>query len=118
MLLKTFYFQFTKGYQLSLNGRKFVKDPITGNKIIRNGVLVEMVKGKNGVLVSGHLSYPATRLLDKAGSLKTVREDVPAIILSSVRYSEQPKAVFLVTPPHLMKYAKLVLILVKQLGGI
>ena len=44
-----------------------------------------------------------------------MREDVPAIILSSVRYSEQPKAVFLVTPPHLMKYAKLVLILVKQL---
>jgi type IV secretory pathway TraG/TraD family ATPase VirD4 len=115
VLLKTFYFQFTKGYQLSLNGRKFVKDPITGNKIIRNGVLVEMVKGKNGVLVPGHLSYPATRLLDKAGSLKTVRENVPAIILSSVRYSEQPKAVFLVTPPHLMKYAKLVLILVKQL---
>ncbi|BAS11898.1 hypothetical protein AHiyo8_02010 [Arthrobacter sp. Hiyo8] len=32
-----------------------------------------------------------------------------------VRYSESPKAVFLVTPPHLMQYAKLVLILVKQL---
>ena len=115
VLLKTFYFQFTKGYQLSLNGRKFVKDPVTGHKIIRNGVLVEMVKGPDGKLVPGHLNYPTTRLLDKAGKPQTVRESVPAIILSSVRYSEQPKAVFLVTPPHLMKYAKLVLILVKQL---
>ena len=115
VLLKTFYFQFTKGYQLSLNGRRFVKDPITGNKIIRNGVLIEMVKDSNGVLVPGNLRYSTTRLLDKAGVPKAVKEDVPAIILSSVRYSEQPKAVFLVTPPHLMKYAKLVLILVKQL---
>src|SRR6218665_4084429 len=32
-----------------------------------------------------------------------------------VRYSEAPKAVFLVTPPHLMKYAKVLLILIKQL---
>ena len=33
----------------------------------------------------------------------------------TVRYAEQPKAVFLVTPPHLMKYAKIILILLKQL---
>ena len=41
--------------------------------------------------------------------------DTCAIIQTSVRYSEKPKMVFLVTPPHLMNYAKLILILVKQL---
>lgn len=115
MLVRTFYFQFTKGYQVSLNGRRLVKDPVTGNKIIRNGVLVEMVRNTNGVLEPGHLKYQTTRLVDKAGVPEAMEERVPAIISSSVRYSEQPKAVFLVTPPHLMKYAKLILILVKQL---
>lgn len=35
--------------------------------------------------------------------------------MTSVSYTEKPKALFLVTPPHLMEYAKLVLIFVKQL---
>ena len=38
-----------------------------------------------------------------------------AIIRTMARYSEKNKIVFLVTPPHLMKYAKLILILIKQL---
>ena len=40
---------------------------------------------------------------------------VNVITQNYVKYSEQPKMTFLVTPPHLMKYAKLILILVKQL---
>ena len=45
------------------------------------------------------------------------KEEVQSVVITQtmVRYSEQPKLVFLVTPPHLMKYAKLILILVKQL---
>lgn len=39
----------------------------------------------------------------------------PTLMSQTVRYAEQPKAVFLVTPPHLMKYAKIILILLKQL---
>ena len=39
----------------------------------------------------------------------------PVICATSVHYAEKPKFVFLVTPPHLMKYAKLILILIKQL---
>src|SRR5699024_3265069 len=46
---------------------------------------------------------------------RVVSGEAPVVIATKVRYSEKPKAVFLVTPPHLMKYAKLILILVKQL---
>ena len=44
-----------------------------------------------------------------------VEVNTSAIISTMCRYTEKPKAVFLVTPPHLMKYAKLILILIKQL---
>lgn len=116
VLVRTLYFKFTKGYQVSLNGRRFIKDPITNEKIVRNGTLVEMVKDSDGVLVKGNLRYPSVRLAtDEAGDTYPVNEDVPAVVLTTVRYSEQPKAVFLVTPPHLTKYAKLLLVLLKQL---
>ena len=47
--------------------------------------------------------------------IETTEIKQPALMSQSVRYAEQPKAVFLVTPPHLMKYAKIILILLKQL---
>ena len=42
-------------------------------------------------------------------------EDTDAILMTSVSYTEKSKMLFLVTPPHMMEYAKLVLIFVKQL---
>src|SRR5699024_10422292 len=54
--------------------------------------------------------------LDLTGEVdEKVTSQARAITQTMVRYSEMPKAVFLVTPPHLMKYAKIVLILIKQL---
>ncbi len=137
MLLRTFYFRFTKEYQTSLNGRYFITDPITNEKVVKNGVLVELkqrqryVRDEKGqqildpetgkpvtetVFVPGHTTYKQTQLenLTEGEPVKAVAE-VPAIISEMVRYSDKPKVVFLVTPPHLMKYAKLILILVKQL---
>lgn len=117
MLIRTFHFRFTKDYQTSLNGRYFITDPITSQKIVKNGILVELRKDADtGEYKPGHTTYPQMRLTNITyGMPDKEMGQAQAIISNMVRYSENPKAVFLVTPPHLMKYAKLVLILVKQL---
>lgn len=117
MLIRTFYFRFTKDYQTSLNGQYFITDPITNDKIVKNGLLVEVKKDeRSGKYVPGHTTYKQMRLTNIAGGNPDKEMgEAQAVISTMVRYSESPKAVFLVTPPHLMKYAKLILILVKQL---
>ncbi|MCX5103426.1 type IV secretory system conjugative DNA transfer family protein [Streptomyces sp. NBC_00439] len=124
MLVRTFYFHFKKNYQVSLNGRHFVTEPVTGKKIIKNGVLRELRPVREGGTQDGKIlsfqpgdtMYPHTRLdFSGGGNPEKVSGESRAIMQTMVRYSESPKAVFLVTPPHLMKYAKLILILVKQL---
>ncbi|MEU6263726.1 type IV secretory system conjugative DNA transfer family protein [Saccharopolyspora shandongensis] len=124
MLVRTFYFHFKKNYQVSLNGRHFVIEPVTGKKIIKNGVLRELRPVREGGTRDGKIlsfqpedtMYPHTRLdFSGGGNPEKVSGETRAITQMMVRYAESPKAVFLVTPPHLMKYAKLILILVKQL---
>ncbi|MET0885691.1 MAG: type IV secretory system conjugative DNA transfer family protein [Mycetocola sp.] len=117
MLIRSFFFRFTKDYQTSLNGRYYITDPITKEKIVKNGILVELRKDEaSGEYKPGHTTYPQMRLTNITfGMPDKEMGEAQAIISNMVRYSEKPKVVFLVTPPHLMKYAKLVLILVKQL---
>ncbi|MEU9267178.1 type IV secretory system conjugative DNA transfer family protein [Streptomyces sp. NPDC048251] len=124
MLVRTFYFGFTKNYQVSLNGRHYVVEPVTGKKIVKNGVMRELKPVREGGTRDGKILsfqpgdtlYPDTRLdFSGGGNPEKVSYRARAITQTLSRYSESPKAVFLVTPPHLMKYAKLILILVKQL---
>jgi len=123
MLVRTFYFHFKKSYQISLNGRHFVVEPVTGRKQIKNGVIRELkpvrAAGRcDGQILGfqpGDTMYPQSRLEEAGSTHEAVTGEARAITQTMVRYSENPKAVFLVTPPHLMKYAKLILILVKQL---
>lgn len=117
MLIRTFYFRFTKQHQTSLNGRFFITDPISGEKIVKNGLLVEMRRDEStGKFAVGRTTYPQMRLTNISHGIPDKElGQAEAIVSTMVRYSERPKAVFLVTPPHLMKYAKLILILVKQL---
>ncbi|QXV57385.1 type IV secretory system conjugative DNA transfer family protein [Amycolatopsis sp. TNS106] len=124
MLVRVFFFHFKKNYQVSLNGRHYVIEPVTGKKVIKNGVLREVRPVRDGrtadeKIVSfepGDTMYPHTRLdFSGGGNPEKVSGEARAITRTTVRYSESPKAVFLVTPPHLMKYAKLILILIKQL---
>lgn len=124
MLVRTFWFQFTKRYQVSLNGRHYVVEPVTGKKIVKNGVLRELRPVREGGTRDGKILsfqpedtlYRATRLdFAGGGNPEKVEDHARAITQTLARYSESPKALFLVTPPHLMKYAKLILILVKQL---
>lgn len=121
MLIRTFYFYFKKDYQVSLDGRYFVTDPITEEKIVKNGIIDELLPVLNeaGEVVKyerGHTKFKRMQLTNITSNQpgKEMGES-NAFISTMVRYSEKPKMVFLVTPPHLMKYAKLILILIRQL---
>ena len=142
LLVKTFYFEFQKDYQTSYDGRTYMKDPVLGTKIVKNGFLTEMikVKAKDGTIK--FKKYPSTfekdtvtDVISIAKQLDELPEDitpeekeakrkelvqytkVKTNIFNSLsaKYQEKCKMVFLVTPPHLMKYAKIILILIKQL---
>ncbi|MET3172866.1 UNVERIFIED_ORG: type IV secretory pathway TraG/TraD family ATPase VirD4 [Arthrobacter sp. UYCu721] len=121
MLIRTMHFHFKKDYQSSLNGRYYITDPVTSKKIVKNGIIMELkqVRNEAGEVIRyepGHTVYPQMRLDNvTSSSPEKVMGKAQAIISTMVRYSESPKMVFLVTPPHLMKYAKLILILIKQL---
>ena len=118
-LINTFYFKFTKSYQTSLDGRFFVKDPVLGDKIVKNGTLIElkpqMDEDGNVVKYSKAKTTFTKDVVDFLNGGEKKRGEVSAIIRTLTRYAEKPKMVFLVTPPHLMNYAKLILILIKQL---
>jgi hypothetical protein len=114
-LIKTFYFLFTLGYKTTLDGKSYVKDPILNEKIVLNGVLEELVysdgkyeKKESVIMVKRNVGF-----YRDSAEFEDVR--VPVISQTMVRYSEKPKMVFFITPPHLMSYAKLILILIKQM---
>ncbi len=138
MLVKTFYFEFQKDYQTSYDGKTYMRDPVLGTRIVKNGFLTELVKvrRKDGTIV--YRKAPTTfdretvmNLVEAAEKLAAAdpaerdalrseviqRGTVKTNIFTSLtaKYQEKCKMVFLVTPPHLMKYAKLILILIKQL---
>lgn len=114
-LLKTFYFELELTYKTSLNGKSYVKDPILKKKIVRDGVLREMKKRKDGTYGFGETKVVRRyrNLTEENPVEKQIK--VPVFSQKTVNYTERPKIVFFVTPPHLMKYAKLILILIKQM---
>ena len=122
VLVHEYYFEFRKGYLTSLDGRTYVKDPVLGTKIATDGTLTELLKDtKTGKFKAGTTKFKRRmlkaneRFANESVSYKASVERIAAITQSYVKYMEKPKIVFLVTPPHLMKYAKLILILIKQL---
>lgn len=128
-LLHEFHFSFVKSYQRTLDGRHYVKDPILDKKIVRDGILTELqsVQKKNSEAIiykKGKSTFVQRKIKNlstlkdediKQGNIIKEKIDTNIINMMSTRYSEQPKMVFLVTPPHLKQYAKLLLILIKQL---
>lgn len=104
LLRETFYFMFEKSYQKTFDGKHFVQNPILHERIVKNGLLYELhpkTKAKR------HTSFK--RIIGK----QTKRTH--KILQTSVNYCEKPKIIFFITPPHLLKYAKLSLIAIKQL---
>lgn len=118
-LVRTFYFRFQKMYQTTLSGRMYMKDPILGNKIVKNGVMTELrpVREADGKTVykPGHVTFKTEHIVDLDTMPRMEQTKARAVMQFMLNYSEKPKMVFLVTPPHLMSYAKLILILIKQL---
>lgn len=118
LVLNTFYFQFTKNYTKTLDGRFYVTDPVLEERIIKNGLLVELQPDAEGKYVPSKSTFKRRMLVLDNDSYEYVVDDEGrdfVFVSDSVRYTETPKALFLVTPPHLMSYAKLILILIKQL---
>lgn len=119
-----YYFQFTKGYQKSLNGRTYVEHPVHKTRIVHGGTLVELQRTKDDDVVTMSVGQTMMKrkrrllLSDEALGLKAGQErvdDVPVFIQNEVNYTEEPKAIFFITPPHLMTYAKVILILLNQM---
>lgn len=100
MLVRTFYFQFRKSYQTSLDARYYITDPILGDKIVKNGVLVEMrqFKTPEGKIVyrKAKTTFKQEKILDVIAGGDRVQVDTQAITRTQVRYAEKPKMVFLV----------------------
>ena len=121
-LIKNFYFKFTKTYQTTLSGKTYIKDPILGDKIVNGGVLVELVEKlvekegeKEKKYIKGNTMMDSTIIKNTENQPVVEKYETKAIMQYMTDYSEKPKIVFLITPPHLTAYAKLLLILIKQL---
>lgn len=116
LLVKTFYFEVELTYKTDLSGRRYIKDPVLKTKILKDGALREMRKDrKTGTFIFADtmVKRDYVDILDTAS--ETTRVAIPAFTQKSVKYTERPKAIFFITPPHLMGYAKLILILIKQM---
>lgn len=116
-LIRTMFFQFEKRYLTTLDGAFYLKDPILDERVPNGGIIIELKQTAHGfkpgrdTFVSktiGNIDQPVDKM-----TVETI--DKPIISQTSVHYGEKPKMIFLVTPPHLTAYAKLILILLKQL---
>lgn len=108
-LVKTFYFRFTKGYR-KFNSVSYIIDEITNDKIVLGGTLVEL----DPVTKEPNISEFSHESIDYVSKSKR-NVTSPIIVSNQVFYSERPKAIFFIVPPHLQHYQKHVLIMIKQM---
>lgn len=108
-VIKEFYFEFTKGYK-KFDGITYVIDPITKKKIISGGTLLELDPKTKEPIVS---MFTSKQVDVSAQSYTNVTR--PILTSNQVFYSERPKFVFAITPPHLQVYQKHILIIIKQI---
>ena len=122
--MREYYFEFTKGYQKSLDGRVFQLDPVSGKKIIRDGIVEELRWFKkplpNGKFKRERKKQPSiisvtAKRLTKHNMAEQYKEKQKVFDQINVHYTEQPRVVFTITPPHLASYAKIVLIMLNQM---
>lgn len=106
---KEFYFLFTKGYK-KYDSISYVLNPITRNKIVSGGTLVELDRRTKEHKTSEFTNH-------QINVMSNSYEDVtkPILTANQVFYTEQPKFVFAITPPHLQVYQKHILIIIKQI---
>lgn len=116
LLVKTFYFELELTFKTDLSGRRYVKDPVLNKKIIKDGALRELRFNKKKNKFEYRDTVVKRRYYDLLNEdRKQEIVEIPAFSQKTVKYTERPKAIFFITPPHLMSYAKLILILIKQM---
>ena len=108
-ITKEFFFKFTKGYK-RYDGITYVIDPITRKKIISGGTLVELHPRTKEPVVS---EFTTRQIELLSNGIQDVSK--PVITSNQVFYSERPKFIFAITPPHLQVYQKHILIIIKQI---
>lgn len=108
-IAKTFYFEFQKGYKTA-GGISYIIDPITKKKVVSGGLLIELDPTTKQPKVS---TYQSTKIDYATRGLANVQ--LPIIASSQVFYSERPKFLFAITPPHLQQYQRHVLVIIKQI---
>lgn len=106
---KEFFFKFTKGYKLYDN-ITYVIDTITRRKIINGGTLIELDPKTKEPKISEFVNNEVDIM---ANSFQNVTK--PILRANQVFYSERPKFIFAITPPHLQVYQKHILIIIKQI---
>lgn len=114
-LFKVFYFKFELMYLTNLTGRKYLRDPITKQRVPRNGVLIEL-QNEDGKFIRKKSTYLGKAIKDIYNPSEGLESfDKPVFRQTFVRYHDKPKMLNLITPPHLPKYIRLPLILLGQL---
>ena len=132
--IHTWHFKFTKDYQRSLDNRTYVIDPVSDERVVKDGYLIEVVpkkvkrKFKDGTVREVWRAsrqdtvLPRSRvsLLEGAGSRAGTLgeiENYNALLFEQIQvhYAEEPVFVDFITPPHLKSYARIILILINQM---
>ena len=108
-IVKEFYFKFVKGYKTH-DSISYIINPITKEKIISGGVLIELDPVTKEPKVS---EFTSQQINVTTKSYQQVSR--PIIVSNQVFYSERPKFIFAITPPHLQQYQKHILVIIKQI---
>lgn len=100
-----FEFEFTRGYAKTVDGKKFVQNPRTGERIMQGGTLRQGVVDKD-----------TNKFIRQRDSVELVNGAiVQPIEQTDAVYNIRPKAIFSITPPHLTDYIKVVIVMVSVL---
>ena len=108
-IVKEFYFKFVKGYKTH-DSISYIINPITKEKIISGGVLIELDPDTKEPKAS---EFTSQQINVATKSYQQVSR--PIIVSNQVFYSERPKFIFAITPPHLQQYQKHILVIIKQI---
>lgn len=100
----TYVFEFMRGYAKTVDGKRFITNPTTHQRIEQGGTLRLGEVDKQGNFIRNH---KLEKLLDGRSVLPIEQTDAV--------YNVRPKAIFSVTPPHLADYIKVVIVMVSVL---
>lgn len=100
----TYKFEFNRGYARTVDGKHFITNPVTNQRIEQGGTLRLGEVNDKGQFVRNH----------KLETLLDNRKVLPIEQTDAV-YNVRPKAIFSITPPHLADYIKVVIVMVSVL---